>query len=310
MSGSLAFSIVTTSQAWLEEHLERIDRTGFEALYVVDHPAFAIPDPWTWLAWAAGRTERIRLGTHVTGAPFHHPTQLAKQVAGVDLLSHGRVTLGIGTGYEHQDFLPYGYPMPAFNERVGMLDETLRILRSLWTEEKTDFQGLHYTLSGGATFEPKPRQKPHPPIVVGLNRPGRLLRIAAEQADAINTWQLGPDQIAALRPHMDAACQRAGRPAGALRLTADVLFARDAATEQADALATAVREMARSWGRDESVTDWSASGVLHGDADAMAEQVMRFAEVGVCELGISFHSIDDVLWFDENVIENLRTQRA
>jgi alkanesulfonate monooxygenase SsuD/methylene tetrahydromethanopterin reductase-like flavin-dependent oxidoreductase (luciferase family) len=302
VSTAMRFSLVTTNQDWLTPHLDALDRTRFHALYVVDHPAFPIPDPWTWLAYAAARTERIELGTHVTGAPFHHPTQLAKQVATVDVLSGGRAVLGIGTAYEHQDFEPYGFSRPPFHERVGLLDEQLQVMRSLWTKAETEFRGLHFSLQGGAEFEPKPIRKPHPPIIVGLNRQGRLLRIAAEQANGINTWQLGPEQIAALYPHVEEECVRAGRPADALLLTSDVLCARGASTADAEGLAGVVSNLARSWGRGEGVTDWNASGVLHGDADAMLEQAQRFAEVGVSELSVSFGALEDALWFDAEVI--------
>jgi alkanesulfonate monooxygenase SsuD/methylene tetrahydromethanopterin reductase-like flavin-dependent oxidoreductase (luciferase family) len=307
VSDGLAFGVVTTDQSWIDEPaLQRLDVSGFASLYVVDHPAFAIADPWTWLAWAAGCSQRIRLGTHVTAAPFHHPAQLARQIATVDVISGGRAVLGIGTGYEHQDFEPYGHRRLAFGERVGQLDESLRILRLLWTEEKTHFHGLHYTLEGGASFEPKPVQRPHPPIIVGLNRQGRLLRIAAEGADGINTWQLGPEQIADLRPHIEAACRRAGRPPESLQLTADVLLARGASTRDAGGLATTVRDLARSWGRGERATDWDASGVLHGDAAQVAAQVERFREVGVSELSVVAHDLQMALFFDEQVIPLVR----
>lgn len=298
----MQFSIMTTNQAWLTPELEKLDATRFAALYVVDHPAFPTPDPWTWLAYAAARTSRIRLGTHVTGAPFHHPTQLAKQVATVDQLSGGRAILGIGTAYEVQDFEPYGFAMPGFQARVGMLDETLRILQMLWSGKSEGFDGLHHRLVGGASFEPRPVQDPHPPIIVGLNRQGRLLRIAAERADGINTWQLGPNQVAELRRHVRSACERAGRPADSLRLTSDVLLARGADRAGAEDLAGMVRDLARSWGRDEKVTDWDAGGVLHGGADDMRDQALRFRDAGVSELCLSVNRMDEVLWFDEEVI--------
>jgi alkanesulfonate monooxygenase SsuD/methylene tetrahydromethanopterin reductase-like flavin-dependent oxidoreductase (luciferase family) len=298
----MRFSIMTTNQSWLTPELEKLDATRFDALYVVDHPAFPTPDPWTWLAYAAARTQRIRLGTHVTGAPFHHPTQLAKQVATVDQLSSGRAILGIGTAYEIQDFEPYGFAMPGFQARVGMLDETLRILQMLWSGKSEGFEGLHHRLVGFASFEPRPVQDPHPPIIVGLNRQGRLLRIAAERADGINTWQLGPRQITELRPHVRMECERAGRPADSLRLTSDVLLARGANRTGAEDLASMVRDMARSWGRDEKVTDWDSGGILYGSADDMRDQALRFRDAGVSELCLSVHSMDEVTWFDEEVI--------
>ncbi len=154
MSDPLCFGLVTTDQGWLEGQLAVLDASAFETLYVVDHPTFPVPDPWTWLAFAAAHTRRIRLGTHVTGVPFHHPTRLAKQVATVDRLSGGRVTLGIGTGYERSDFEPYGFAMLPFEGRLELLGESLRILKAFWTQETTSFRGRHYTLAGGASFEP------------------------------------------------------------------------------------------------------------------------------------------------------------
>jgi alkanesulfonate monooxygenase SsuD/methylene tetrahydromethanopterin reductase-like flavin-dependent oxidoreductase (luciferase family) len=298
----MRFGLVTTNQHWLEDQLATLDVSGFASLYVVDHPAFPIPDPWTWLAFAAARTERIRLGTHVTGAPFHHPASLAKQVATVDRLSRGRAVLGIGTAYEKGDFAPYGFEMRPFPERLAALAETLRIVKSLWTEAKTEFSGQHFRLQGGAVFEPKPVQQPHPPIVIGLNRHGEALSLAAEYADAINTWQLGADQVAALVPHLRAACEALGRDPSTLALTADVLLARGADRAAADGIARNLSAAARSWGRSRSVTEWSADGVLHGDAGAICDQVKRFEDVGVSELGVAIHSVDDLEWFGDRVI--------
>jgi alkanesulfonate monooxygenase SsuD/methylene tetrahydromethanopterin reductase-like flavin-dependent oxidoreductase (luciferase family) len=309
MKGRLEFGLVTTSQEWLAGELGALDASGFDALYVVDHPAFSNPEPWTWLAYAAAQTSRVRLGTHVTGAPFHHPTALARQVATVDRLSGGRAVLGIGAAYEHADFEPFGFPMLPFAERLAALAETLIILDSLWTQETTTFSGRHFELKGGASFGPKPVQKPRPPIVVGLNRHGEALRIAAEHADGINTWQLGAAQVASLRPHVERACEGSGRDPASLQLTSDLLLARGADRAGAERLAGTLRETARSWGRSPSVTDWDASGVLHGDADGMAEQVLRFSEIGVTELGVAIHHIDELHWFSESVISPLRARQ-
>jgi alkanesulfonate monooxygenase SsuD/methylene tetrahydromethanopterin reductase-like flavin-dependent oxidoreductase (luciferase family) len=310
VSISLSFGLVTTNQDWLTDELEALDASGFDALYVVDHPAFPTPDPWTWLAFAAARTSRVRLGTHVTGAPFHHPTTLAKQVATVDRLSHGRAVLGIGAAYEHADFEPYGFPMLPFRERLAALEETLQILDSLWTREKTRFSGTHYTLQGDASFEPKPVQKPRPPILLGLNRHGEALRIAVDHTDGINTWQLGANQVAALRPEVERACEQASRDPGSFQLTSDLLLARGANRAGAERLASMLRDTARSWGRSHSVTQWDADGILYGDADGVAEQALRFAEIGVSELGVAIHHVDELHWFSEHVIAPLKSELA
>jgi len=318
-SGALSFGLVTTRYGWLgggakgqaanggsKSALSALDDSSFDALYVVDHPAFPTPDPWTWLAFAAAHTSRVRLGTHVTGAPFHHPTNLAKQVATVDQLSDGRAVLGIGAAYEHADFEPYGFEMLPFGERLVALEEMLCIIDGLWSGESQGFAGRHYALQGTTPFGPLPVQKPRPPIILGLNRHGEALRIAVDHADGINTWQLGPKQVGELWTHVEAACGRADRDPATLKLTADVLLARGANRDAAEKLAGTLRDTARSWGRGQSVTQWDAGGVLFGDGDAMAEQVLRFAEVGVTELSVAIHSAEELQWFSEEVIVPLR----
>lgn len=300
----MEFGIVVTNQGWVDDSaLAAIDATAFRTLNIVDHPAFPIADPWTWLAYAAARTTRIRLGTHVTGAPFHHPQNLARQVATVDVLSGGRASLGIGTGYEHGDFRPFGYVMPGFADRVKLLEESITVMRSFWTREKTEFTGAFFQLEGGATFEPKPVQKPHPPVLVGLNTAGLALRAAIRCADGLNTWQLGPVQLAELFPTVRQWCAAAGREPASFVLTSDVLCARGATAEAAGALAGRIAGIARGWGRSEKVTQWDAGGVLYGDASAMVEQARAFETLGVAELSVALSNLDDIQWFSAEVIK-------
>ncbi len=310
MSGGPSFALVTTNPSWLDGELGALDASHFDALYVVDHPSFPAPEPWTWLAFAAAHTSRVRLGTHVTGAPFHHPTALARQVTTVDRLSGGRAVLGIGAAYEHADFEPYGFPMLPFPERLAALEETLQILDALWSGKQTGFDGAHFSLGGEARFEPKPVQKPRPPILVGLNRHGEALRIAARRADGINTWQLSARQVAALRPHVEQACEGAGRAPSTLKLTSDLLLARGADRAGAEQLAGTLRDTARSWGRSPAVTDWDAGGILYGDADGMAEQTLRFAEIGVSEIAVAIHDSEALHWFSDEVIAPVRRRNG
>tara|TARA_B100000029_G_scaffold104417_1_gene94953 strand:- start:1861 stop:2766 length:906 start_codon:yes stop_codon:yes gene_type:complete len=301
----MQFGIVITSTTEFREHLSDLDASLIDTLYVVDHPSFAEPDPWAFLAWVAGQTERIRLGTHVTGAPFHHPIALARQVTAVDVLSGGRVTLGIGTAYEHADFEPYGFEMHNFSARVQQMQEIIEILKSLWTKENTVFSGEHFQLLGGATFVPKPVQKPTIPIIVGLNKPGKVLEVAVRHADGINTWQLGPEQIAAIGLAVRENCEKVGRNPDTFAITADLIFARDQNVEVADQIAGQIASMARSWGRSEQVTQWDHSGVLFGNAEHMLDQIEVFKSVGVSEIAVSISSIEDALWFNENVLRRL-----
>ncbi|MEN3952064.1 LLM class flavin-dependent oxidoreductase [Iodidimonas sp. SYSU 1G8] len=300
----LKLSVIITSQDWATPHLEEIDATALHGLYVADHPSFPVTESWTWLAYAAARTRRIRLGTHVTGAPFYHPTRLAKQVASVDALSNGRAVLGIGTAYEVQDFMPYGFPMAGFRDRVEYLEESLVIIKQLFTGRIDGFRGRFHTYEGEADFAPVPVNG-SVPIWIGLNKAGLALQVAARHADAINTWQLSPDQVREIAGPLAEAVEKAGRTAGDVAITCDVVMARGADTKGAEDLAHRIRDMARGWGRKDSVTDWGVGGVLHGDGDAMLEQLQRFADAGCSEVTVSASSIEDVRWVDENVARRL-----
>lgn len=301
----MKFGLVITNQSWVDDKaLAAIDGSRFETLNVVDHPAFPIPDPWTWLAYAAARTQRIRLGTHVTGAPFHHPQNLARQVATVDVLSRGRTVLGIGTGYEHADFEPYGYRMPPFRERVRLLEESVKVMKSLWSGTETTFHGVHFQLQG-AKLSPVPVQRPGPPVLVGLNIAGKALKAAVRCADGLNTWQLGPSELARLFEATRAECAAAGRPAETFALTSDVIFLRGATEAQAGQAAGRIAEMAIGWGRSRATTRWDAGGTLYGDASSMVGQVGAFSELGVSELSLAMSNIEDILWFSDAVIPHI-----
>ncbi|TDI59961.1 MAG: LLM class flavin-dependent oxidoreductase [Alphaproteobacteria bacterium] len=305
MATAPKISIIATQQDWVNDHLQTLDQSSFNALYIADHPSFATTDSWSWLAYAAGQTTRIKLGTHVTGASFHHPTRLAKQVTTVDNLSNGRAVLGIGTGYEVKDYAPYGYDMPDFKGRVAYMDEMLTVMRQLFSGSIDGFDGQYLKFKGKAEFAPLPVQKPYPTIMVGLNMAGLAMQVAARQADAINTWQLGPSAIDAIRGPLADATIAAGRKPEDVAITCDVLMVPNADFAAAEALAHQIRDMARGWGRKESVTQWEADGVLHGDGDAMCEQIMRFADVGVSEITVSVSDIDQALWLNAEVARKL-----
>jgi alkanesulfonate monooxygenase SsuD/methylene tetrahydromethanopterin reductase-like flavin-dependent oxidoreductase (luciferase family) len=271
-----------------------------------------VTDSWTWLAYAAAKTSRIRLGTHVTGAPFHHPTRLAKQVASVDVLSNGRAVLGVGTAYEKQDFEPYGFPMPDFDGRIAYLEDTLRILKAMFSGRIDGFEGRFHRYAGEADFAPRP-VRGAVPVWVGLNKAGKALQVAARHADAINTWQLSPAQVAALTGPLAEAVEAAGRPKRSVGVTCDLLLAIDADHRAAEDLAHMIRDKARGWGRGAAVTDWDAGGVLHGDADGMLEQLGRFAEVGCSEVTVAVSSIEQIRWLEQNLtgrVGGLRVREA
>lgn len=297
-------SIVVMNPMFLEGHWDRLDKSGFDALYVVDHPYMDTPDPWPVLAYIAGRTERIKLGTHVTAAPLHHPTELASAVATVDVVSNGRARLGIGAGYNHADFIPFGFgPRPPMRQRLDRMEEMIQVMKLLWTSDSAEFDGEYFQYKGGALLRPRPVQDPHPPIIIGVNIEGRALDIAMKHADEINTWQLGPDAVSKLAAAIESGCDRMGRPR--LRVTSDVLLLKDADESAARELVANIQKGARAGGRATTATEWDTSGVLFGSTAQIVDQAGAFAEAGVDELVVSIGTADVMDWFCEDVLPKI-----
>ncbi|GHP01120.1 LLM class F420-dependent oxidoreductase [Reticulibacter mediterranei] len=199
---------------------ERAERAGFYSLWVMDHffqiggigPAeHEMLEGWSALAYAAGRTNRIKLGTLVTGITYRHPGILVKTATTLDVLSHGRAYLGIGAANNEEEHRGLGVPFPSLTERFDRLEETLQIAHQMWAGDERPYQGKHYQLSRPLN-SPQPIQKPHPPIMVGGSGERKTLQLVARYADACNLFTLGDNEalrhkLNVLREH----CQAVGR---------------------------------------------------------------------------------------------------
>jgi F420-dependent oxidoreductase-like protein len=197
---------------------ETCERLGFEGLVTSDHYLSVVrPDPgsndaWTLLGALAARTQRLRLGTMVSPVTFRLPIVLAKAATTVDRISNGRVELGMGAGWWAQEHRTHGVPFPAAAERLEMLEEQLEIVHGLWSEETFSFESRHYAIEE-CRLEPKPVQRPHPPIVVGGKGGPRIARLAADWADEFNRVGGTPEEVRASFDRVLAAVDRAGRDA-------------------------------------------------------------------------------------------------
>ena len=206
------------------------EAAGFESFVRSDHwlsleGNWSAPasDAWTTLAGLARETTRIRLGTMVTPVTFRHPAALAKIVATVDEMSGGRAELGIGAGWYAPEHERFGIPFFSRPERFELLEEQLAILTGLWTAPSFSFQGRHYELRD-AICEPKPIQRPHPPIVVGGYGKPRLLHIAARHADELNLDTPTPEGCREIFGRLDAACLAIGRDPREVRRSAMLMW--------------------------------------------------------------------------------------
>ncbi len=175
------------------------------------------PDPngpclegWTMLAALAQATQRLRLGTLVTGIPYRNPAVLANMAATIDIISGGRLELGVGAGWNEEESSAYGIELGSPRQRSDRFEEACAVLVGLLSQRTTDFDGAYYRLAD-ARCEPKGRQAPHPPIVVGGNGEGRTLRTAARFAQHWNFLGGPPEEFARKREVLYAHC-RGGRP--------------------------------------------------------------------------------------------------
>lgn len=197
------------------------EEAGFGSLWVMDHffqiPLFGPPEQemlegYSALAFAAAKTEKIGLGTLVTGVTHRHPGVLVKTATTLDVLSGGRAWLGIGAAGYEEDHAGLGIPLPPTAERFERLEETLRIARQMWAGEDGPFEGEHYRL-GRTLNSPNPVNRPHPPILVGGGGEKKTLRLVARYADACNLFDafgvaFVRDKLSVLRGH----CETERRP--------------------------------------------------------------------------------------------------
>lgn len=250
MTYPIRFGIQTPQQhlSWQElvALWQEVDGLGYDTAWVFDHflPIFSDPtgsclEGWTALAALAMATRRVRLGLMVTGNTYRHPAVLAKMAATVDIISGGRLILGLGAGWFELEHREYGVPFHTTLGRLRRLDEALAMIKLLWTQEKSNFNGRHFKLED-ASFNPKPVQKPHPPILIGASGEKVALGIVAQHAQMWNSFgtpEIFRTKIARLEEH----CRRLGRDPTAIEKSVLIsgTFALDEARRCIDAYAAA-----------------------------------------------------------------------
>jgi F420-dependent oxidoreductase-like protein len=194
------------------------ERHGIPALFRSDHylhfderfPERGSLDALGTLAALAGVTTTLRLGTLVSPATFRHPSELAKLATTVDHASDGRFELGLGAGWFEREHTTYGFEYYDLRTRIERLAEQLEILQGNWGPGPFSFAGKHYRLVD-LDAQPKPVQRPHPPLIMGGSAKPKVAALAARFADEYNTAWASPAEFAAVKGRIDAACERAGR---------------------------------------------------------------------------------------------------
>lgn len=190
------------------------------------HPEHGSLDAWATLNALAALTSTVRLGTLVSPATFRHPSTLAKTVATADHVSGGRVELGLGAGWHEREHEAFGFPFPPMSERMDILEEQLQVVLGNWSQGPFSFDGRNYTLRE-LNAEPKPIQRPHPPLIIGGTAGPRSAALAARYADEYNTTFATPDDVRERKARIDQACERAGREPIAFSVMTGVIVGAD-----------------------------------------------------------------------------------
>jgi F420-dependent oxidoreductase-like protein len=278
------FGVQTAPQNCTWEELlalwEEIDSLGYDTAWTFDHfiPIFTDPngpclEGWLTLAALAARTRRVRLGTLVTGNTYRNPALLAKMAATVDHVSGGRLEFGIGAAWFELEHTAYDAPFPPIGERMDRLDEALHIIRAMWTEHAPSFEGKHYSIRE-ALCEPKPVQKPHPPILIGGGGEKRTLRLVARHAQLWNGFgspAVFRHKIGILAEH----CRKEGTDVDAIEKSVllPVLV-----TDDPERVKPLVAIVAGSQGLSESE---ARERVLAGEPDEVTDQIRAYVDAGV-----------------------------
>ena len=221
----------------------------FESAWNWDHfypltPDYAGPnfEAWTMLAAMAQATRRIRIGCQVTGMIYRHPAVLANMAATVDIISGGRLELGLGAGWNQMECDAYGIDLPPLKERFDRFDEGVEAIIRLLSQATTTFPGQYVKLTE-ARCEPKPVQQPHPPVTIGGRGKKRTLRTVARWAQQWNAIAESPEQWLELKEVLTGHCAAIGRDVNEITCSINVRIEPDGNLEPVVAAAAAYRDV-------------------------------------------------------------------
>lgn len=215
MNKEVKFSVRIHQAGYSYQSLRRIwmdaDRLGFYSATLYDLLNVPTLECWTTLSALAAETSRIRLTPLVLANTYRHPSVFAKMASTMDVISNGRLEVGIGAGGGRGDHLASGLDFPSTSVRVRMLEESIEMMKRLWAEEEVTFEGNYYTLAG-AKNEPGPVQKPHPPFLIGGHGERHLFRAVARYADICNVgFEMDLVEHRASLDVLEQHCRNVGR---------------------------------------------------------------------------------------------------
>jgi len=282
---------------------ERVESLGLDSLWRSDH-FFSVMgrterdslEAWTSLTALAQRTRRIAFGPLVSPMTFRHPALLARMAAAVDLLSEGRLVLGVGAGWNDDEHAAYGIRLPPLKERMDRLEEGIKVIRALWTGGPIDLDGEYYPLDG-ASGNPRPRQQPGPPLLIGGDGELSLLAIVARYADEWNSHAAGPEAYRAKRARLEEHCRTVGRDPKQIRRSwmGGVLIAKDRnALEQRASWFKTFLTALQDVPADQVIEALRSKSWLVGTPQEISLQLGEWAAAGVQRVMLQYYDLDDM----------------
>lgn len=277
-----------TWQRW-QRIAQAVEALGFVGLYRSDHFTDSNPpdqdalELWISLAWLASHTRRIEFGPLVAPLSFRHPAIMVRQAAAVDDLSGGRLTLGLGAGWQEREHHNFGFELLGIPQRFARFKEGLEILTGLLRDDHPiTFNGTYYQMHD-AVLLPRPQRAGGPPLLIGGKGKRRTLPLAARFADEWNCVSTPPAAFAELNAHLDTLLLQEGRQPAAVRrsLMTSVIFGADDMQVQHKL-------------NERNAVELQAKGAVIGTSSAVVDQLGKYAEVGVQRIMLRWLDLDDM----------------
>ncbi len=285
MSRKVQFALFgpQAGQSWhqLLERAHRCEQLGYHSIWLVDHmwtrgmPDLDHHECTALMAGLSARTDKIRIGTLVMCNSYRNPALLAKTLCTIDHLSGGRLEIGYGAGWMEEEYRAYGYEFPSMGARLKAFEEGLHIMKSLFTEKRTTFEGQHYKVRDAAC-NPKPLQKPHPPITIGGAGEKKMLKLVARFADRWNI-PAGYESFEHKYHVLKAHCKDIGRDPNEIEVSEQLLVC----IGKDDA------EVAQKWKMAEMLKPFSITGIK-GTPKQLIEDLKKRVAQGITTFTIFF----------------------
>jgi F420-dependent oxidoreductase-like protein len=285
------------------------DNSNFDSIYAYDHliPHYKddieknIFECFTLLSAIAAITERIKIGQVVVCNSYRNPSLLANVLSTLDVISNGRIELGIGAGWYEGEYIAYGYDFPSNVTRIKQLDESLTIIKAMWTEKRASFKGKYYTIKNAICY-PKPMQKPHPLIMVGGSGEKYLLKVVAKHADRYNLFFGSPDDMKRKISLLKIYCNSFGRD-----YKEDIQYSvvlPCIIRESQEEVYQVLMQHKRNDKSVEQYIQYLVNGITIGTPEKILQGIRTYLDIGVRHFVLHFIGLNDasLRLFDSKVI--------